>query len=602
MDIYEVLNEIITEPHYHSMSRLFANVDNSTIEDNDRILFELLKNISSMGTHVTKNEITFNPMFTFKDGSRSFAIEDITETDYQILEKTELDRLPLALRSLISDILWTQRKNYPASQIAAQSYWESFQQVYKVRKYYEALNPLKRAVCISQQIKFQALYSKIYDWFCNTFIGEATHIDAFCALRIMELFFEQKSTDLSLIIKAVDSIISLNSNDDSVLAIEQAYELEAKCYNKLNKKNEATKCNLALAQFYYDFAEGLLENDAMGAFRSVGFYEKAIVLFRNNGASAQAESVHRKLIDVQKQIPKNMHIYRTTFDVSKAIENIETNMDGLSFEECIIRLTQYLGFESIDTIKKRTIDECKSDPLSSLFGNNILDSQGRTVIKLSPLDENNPEKDSHLLELHMFHSSLKAQRIVGDFWIKNILHYIRNKFTIDNSKIDFLINNNCIIPDGREMIFRKGIGDFLRGDYYVAMHILAPQMENLFRNIANEVGGVTSTLSDDGLAQEKVLSSVFSLPELLDAYDNNIIFAFRGLLNEQAGANIRNRIAHGIIDEAECSSGECLYFGALVIKLLSFTALACDDIINKNDRIKEFKIPAKDAIKIIKNN
>ena len=372
--------------------------------------------------------------------------------------------------------------------------------------------------------------------------------------------------------------------------------------NKLNKKIEATKCNLALAQFYYDFAEGLLENDAMGAFRSVGFYEKAIVLFRNNGASAQAESVHRKLIDVQKQIPKNMHIFRTTFDISKAIENIETNMDGLSFEECIIRLTQYLGFESIDTIKKRTIDECKSDPLSSLFGNNILDSQGRTVIKLYPLDENNPEKDSHLLELHMFHSSLKAQRIVGDFWIKNILHYIRNKFTIDNSKIDFLINNNCIIPEGREMIFRKGIGDFLRGDYYAAMHILAPQMENLFRNIANEVGGVTSTLSDDGLAQEKVLSSVFSLPELLDAYDNNIIFAFRGLLNEQAGANIRNRIAHGIIDEAECSSGECLYFGALVIKLLSFTALACDDIINKNDRIKEFKIPAKDAIKIIKNN
>lgn len=96
-----------------------------------------------MGTHVTKNEITFNPMFTYKDGSRSFAIEDITETDYQILEKTKLDRLPLALRSLISDILWTQRKNYPASQIAAQSYWETFQQVYKVRKYYEALNPLK---------------------------------------------------------------------------------------------------------------------------------------------------------------------------------------------------------------------------------------------------------------------------------------------------------------------------------------------------------------------------------------------------------------------------------------------------------------------------
>lgn len=600
MDIYEVLNEIITEPHYYSMSRLFANVDNSTIEDNDRILFELLKNISSMGTHVTKNEITFNPMFTYKDGSRSFAIEDITETDYQILEKTELDRLPLALRSLISDILWTQRKNYPASQIAAQSYWETFQQVYKVRKYYEALNPLKRAVCISQQIKFQALYSEIYDWFCNTFIGEATHINAFCALRIMELFFDQKSTDLSLIIKAVDSIISLNSNDDSVLAIEQAYELEAKCYNKLNKKNEVTKCNLALAQFQYDFAERLLENDAMGAFRSVGFYEKAIVLFRNNGASSKAESVHKKLVEVQKKIPKNMHTFRMTFDISKVIENIKTNMDGLSFEECIIRFTRYVGFESIDTLRKRTIKECTNNPLSSLFGTNVLDAQGRTIIKMAPLDDNDPEKDQELLELHMFRSSLQTQRIVGDIWVKNILQYIRSRFSTNNAMVDFLTKENCIIPEGRETIFQKGVGCFLRGEYYEAMHILAPQMENLFRNIANEVGGLTSTLSDDGLAQEKVLSSVFSLPELLDAYDNDIIFAFRGLLNEQAGANIRNRIAHGIIGESECSSGECLYFGALVIKLLSFTAFSCNDIILKSEKLKNFKEPTKDDIQIIK--
>lgn len=478
MDIYEVLNEIITEPHYHSMSRLFANVDNSTIEDNDRILFELLKNISSMGTHVTKNEITFNPMFIYKDGSRSFAIEDITETDYRILEKAELDRLPLALRSLISDILWTQRKNYPASQIAAQSYWEAFQQVYKDRKYYEALNPLKRAVCISQQIKLQALYSEIYNWFCNDFIGQATMINVFCALRIMDLFFEQKSTDFSLIVNAVDSIISQGSNNDNILAIEQAYELEAKCYNKLNKKNEATKCNLALAQFQYDFAERLLENDAMGAFRSVDFYEKAIVLFRNNGASSKAESVHKKLVEVQKKIPKNMHTFRMTFDISKVIENIKTNMDGLSFEECIIRFTRYVGFESIDTLRKRTIKECTNNPLSSLFGTNVLDAQGKTIIKMAPLDDNDPEKDQELLEIHMFRSSLQTQRIVGDIWVKNILQYIRSRFSINNAMVDFLTKENCIIPEGRETIFQKGVGCFLRGEYYEAMLILAPQMES----------------------------------------------------------------------------------------------------------------------------
>ena len=66
---------------------------------------------------------------------------------------------------------------------------------------------------------------------------------------------------------------------------------------------------------------------------------------------------------------------------------------------------------------------------------------------------------------------------------------------------------------------------------------------------------------------KKVLSSILSLPELVDCYDNDILFTFRGLLNEQAGANIRNEIAHGIISEYACSTGVCLYFGVAVIKI-----------------------------------
>ena len=53
------------------------------------------------------------------------------------------------------------------------------------------------------------------------------------------------------------------------------------------------------------------------------------------------------------------------------------------------------------------------------------------------------------------------------------------------------------------------------------MHILAPQVENLFRNIAKEVGGLTVTLKDDGSSMEKVSSSILSLPELLDCYQQN---------------------------------------------------------------------------------
>ena len=92
--------------------------------------------------------------------------------------------------------------------------------------------------------------------------------------------------------------------------------------------------------------------------------------------------------------------------------------------------------------------------------------------------------------------------------------------------VEFLVKDNPIIPDGREKIFQSGLYMFLNGDYYEALHILAPQVENLFRNIAREVGGLTVTLEKDGSSMEKVLSSVFSLPELLACYDNDILFTF----------------------------------------------------------------------------
>lgn len=234
-----------------------------------------------------------------------------------------------------------------------------------------------------------------------------------------------------------------------------------------------------------------------------------------------------------------------------------------------------------------------------MFGKNLINAQGQTILALPPLDIQNPEKDQKLLELHMHQNALKEQQIVGDIWLKNSLFLIRDRFIIDNSMIEFLVKDNPIIPKGRERIFQSAIGMFLRGEFYEAMHILAPQTENLFRNIAKEVGGLTVTLENDGSSMEKVLSSIFNLPELLDCYDNDILFTFKGLLNEQAGANIRNEVAHGIIGETICSSGVCLYFGVAIIKLLTYTSIPCCKILRNSEKLKNFEMPNKDALKVV---
>ena len=597
VNIYELLNRSIVNKRYSLSPNLFIEADRIELSEEEKSIFDLLKNIVSLGTKIHDDGIEFHPMFVMADGSRTFSIEDISEDDYLILHSLELDKMPLILRALIADILWTNKKEFSAAKTAADAYWKLFMLWYTDEDNVGTIDMIRRAVCISVQTKQTTLYNEIQEWF-NEFIDtKAASAEGFFSLKIMELFFKQKNFDVFIILKVLDDLI--DGNSDNIAKVEQAYKLKTECLFKLKRKEDAIKNNNLLADYYLEFAEKIFKKDIQGALRAVNFYQKGIMLYRNNGESDKADAAHKRLVEIQKEIPKIMVPFSVELDIKGVIDNLKANMEGLSFEECVIRLTQMFVFEKQEDIKKRVIEEFKDNPISHLFGKSLINAQGQTVLALHPLDIHDPEKDPKLMELHMYQNALEKQKVAGDIWVKNALIIIRDKFVIDKSMVGFLVKDNPIIPDGRERIFQSGLYMFLNGDYYEALRILAPQVENLFRNIAREVGGLTVTLEKDGSSMEKVLSSILSLPELVDCYDNDILFTFRGLLNEQAGANIRNEIAHGIISEYACSTGVCLYFGVAVIKLLSLTSASCYQILKNSEKLKHFEMPRKDALKVI---
>lgn len=597
VNIYELLNRIIVNKRYSLSPNLFIEADRTELSEEEKSIFDLLKNIVSLGTKIHNDGIEFHPMFVMADGSRTFSIEDISEDDYLILHSLKLEKMPLILRALIADILWTNKKEFNAAKIAANAYWELFTFWYRDDDNVGTIDIIRRAVCISAQTKQTLLFEKIQGWFVDFLEKKAANNDGFFALRVMELFFGQKNFDVSIFLPVLDDLI--DGNSDNIAKVEQAYKLKTECMFKLKRKEDAIKNNNLLADYYLEFAEKIFKKDIQGALRAVNFYQKGIMLYRNNGESDKADAAHKRLVEIQKEIPKIMVPFSVELDIKGVIDNLKANMEGLSFEECVIRLTQMFVFEKQEDIKKRVIEEFKDNPISHLFGKSLINAQGQTVLALHPLDIHDPEKDPKLMELHMYQNALEKQKVAGDIWVKNALIIIRDKFVIDKSMVEFLVKDNPIIPDGRERIFQSGLYMFLNGDYYEALHILAPQVENLFRNIAREVGGLTVTLEKDGSSMEKVLSSILSLPELVDCYDNDILFTFRGLLNEQAGANIRNEIAHGIISEYACSTGVCLYFGVAVIKLLSLTSASCYQILKNSEKLKHFEMPRKDALKVI---
>ncbi len=153
MSIYELLAKIILVNKFRISSSVFSDEEKMLLDDEkEQKVFELLKNISSIAVKITNKEISFGPSMVW-EGKRTYSIEDISEEDYTILKSLKLKDIPLNLRALIADILWTQKREYQYAVIALETYLEIIKLLYPNEETFDTLDIIKRAICISIQTK-----------------------------------------------------------------------------------------------------------------------------------------------------------------------------------------------------------------------------------------------------------------------------------------------------------------------------------------------------------------------------------------------------------------------------------------------------------------
>lgn len=599
MNIYDLLSGMIEVKKYHSLSTLFVDKKREELDtETDKKLFDILKKISSMALKVTDDDATFVPLLVL-EGQRTFGPQDLIEDDYALLSNVEFTKLPLNLRARVADVLWLQKTDYTAAVVAHKAYYELFELWYDEENYIKSLEMIRRAICISVQINSKD-YSSQY---CQTIYDRIIKIDGkdknFLSISLIEIILKQSFGDLDKVIDVLNNSIAISADNPNKM--ERIHLIKAKCFNKMKNTEATIQTNIELAEYFIMYGEKILKEDKKGAMRAEIFFCEAIKILRNNGKKIEADNAHRRLTEIQKQIPDVMACYSIPFDARKIIENIKDNMEGLNFEECIIRISQIIPFYRKESYKKKILEEFSSSPFFYMFSKKTVNEMGRTVFMLPGLDISNPEKDEELLENHIHNKMLDDERTIGDMYLRFAFKYIIENFDVKNEDFGFLVNDNAIIPEGREEIISEAIKLAFEGNLYEALHILGPQVENIFRYIAKQVGAITITLENDGSSKEKTLSSVFDLPELKECYDNDILFFFKGLLNEQAGANIRNDIAHGIMSPQRSLSGECLFFVCAVVKLLIMYSRHCLEVLN-SEKLQTCEALEKDAISPIKNS
>jgi hypothetical protein len=154
---------------------------------------------------------------------------------------------------------------------------------------------------------------------------------------------------------------------------------------------------------------------------------------------------------------------------------------------------------------------------------------------------------------------------------------LKNKLTI--KKLADYFSQSGIINPKRLGIILVGLQKYFKEDYISSLHILVPQFEGLFLEIAQHCGIDIVALDQKQGAistRTKALSEYYlESEEFKKIFGEDFCRQLKFVLFEQMGYRLRHKIAHGEIAPEECNFPNAtliIYFYLVLLARVSTTA------------------------------
>lgn len=139
-------------------------------------------------------------------------------------------------------------------------------------------------------------------------------------------------------------------------------------------------------------------------------------------------------------------------------------------------------------------------------------------------------------------------------FLTRYLYYFKTQFEISSDDIEFIFENNILIPLDRKSTVVKGIMAGFQYDFATSIHLLMPQIENAIRHLAIQCGAVVYKTDKNGIESSLSLESILSCEEICDCLDETLLFNLRLFYTSPYGYGMRNELCHGFLSDEELNS------------------------------------------------
>lgn len=256
-------------------------------------------------------------------------------------------------------------------------------------------------------------------------------------------------------------------------------------------------------------------------------------------------------------------------DISKMSQEAKSHVKNKDNLE--LALLYFTGFAitSYSVMRENTIKNIQLAPLSNMFGATHMSRDGRVIAKTEGMDlfgnisDNEDTIFKNTVKDFNFHQELKVK---GQ--IIPALNQILSEFRVTRDYLHHLCTLSPAVPDGRENLMASALWLGFEHDFGTCIHVLSPQVEHMISAVLKNHGVQTSNIDKFDIQTENSLNTLLENPIAVEILGDDILFELKALFTAPIGPNLRNEVAHGLLNDTTADSIPSIYTWWFILRLI----------------------------------
>lgn len=580
----ELKTIIGTREHgYSSMWQSLSAAAKTAIESGNasegKVLW-LLADACSMKLHESSTAEPFGPMMNI-GGNRSAIPEDFqTEIAFFAQIAPEIDDTWLKAR--IADLVWLLEK--PRNPKHALMAIDAYRMIPLNTETWlrGGRECWKRAINLARMLKVGA-GERLSEMEADIIVSfeTAKAEDGFLALWLADLL-EKNALGYNKrdsIATKLESLARESEAEGELFRARQFYEASANWFKRSEEPLKTVEMTACVAECWVKHAIERLSSAQPSHMVAAFFYENAIQTYRSIPRKMRAAyRVDERIAELrmklsesgQKSLEEMSLISSPAMDIKELIEQSQDAIRNKTMLDALATFANIYHGARVNKLKEFSEKILREHPLQSLMSSTHMSRDGRVIARRPGMGFGDVESDEYKSTIWaemVKHYTMELGIVVQGF-ILPAMGILSLEHRLSERDFVALANESPVVPKDRARIFGKGLFAGYDGDFISAIHILTPQIENMVRYHLKANGVKTTNIDAKGIENENGLSALVELTETEKIFGKNLSFELRALFCDALGPNLRNEIAHGLLDETHCQSTHVIYAWWFAFKLV----------------------------------